>query len=114
MAAGREIRVGDLPPDLRSPVDGAGTEEGPAGESEGEGGSEEWEKALARWADERLRAGDARLMDEAVPRFERTLIEVAFHHSSGLRHEAARLLGWGRNTLTRKLARESDSSPEGN
>ena len=95
-------------------MDGAGRAEAPAGESEGGGGSEDWEQALARWADERLRSGDARLMDEAVPRFERTLIEVALHHSSGLRHEAARLLGWGRNTLTRKLARESDPSPEGN
>ena len=114
MAAGREIRVDDLPPELRSPVDGAGTAQAPAGEIEGGGGSEDWELALARWADERLRAGDARLMDEAVPRFERTLIEVALHHSSGLRHEAARRLGWGRNTLTRKLARESDPSPEGN
>ena len=71
----------------------------------------DWERALARWADERLRAGEARLMDDAGPRFERVLIDAALRHGNGLRHEAARLLGWGRNTLTRKLARTSDSSP---
>ena len=71
----------------------------------------DWERALALWADERLKTGGTRLMDDAAPRFERVLIDVALRHCNGLRHEAARLLGWGRNTLTRKLARGSDSSP---
>ena len=52
-------------------------------------------------------------MDDAGPRFERVLIDVALRHSNWLRHEAARLLGWGRNTLTRKLARDSGSSSGG-
>ena len=77
----------------------------------GASGSEEWEDALARWADERLRSGATRLMDEAAPRFERALIEAALRHGNGLRHEAARLLGWGRNTLTRKLARADPGAP---
>ena len=68
----------------------------------------DWEHALARWAEARLQAGGARLMDDAGPRFERVLIDAALRHSNGLRHEAARLLGWGRNTLTRKLARAPD------
>ena len=114
MAAGREVRVEDLPPELGSPEGGPPSAAAPAGGSEEGCGSESWEQALAKWADERLRAGDIRLMDEAVPRFERALIEVALHHSRALRHEAARRLGWGRNTLTRKLARESDPFPEGN
>ena len=50
-------------------------------------------------------------MDDAGPRFERVLIDAALRHSGGLRHEAARLLGWGRNTLTRKLARSSEPPP---
>ena len=108
MAAGREIRVGDLPPDLRAPEGGAGGDrgEGPPGA----GG--DWERALARWAAERLRAGDTRLMDDAGPRFERVLIDTALRHCNGMRREAARLLGWGRNTLTRKLARDSDPPAE--
>ena len=112
MAAGREIRVGDLPPELRAPDTGGG--EGGVGETAVEtppvpGG--DWERALARWADERLRTGGARLMDDAGPRFERVLIDAALRHSNGLRHEAARLLGWGRNTLTRKLTRAPGVSP---
>ena len=43
------------------------------------------------------------MLVEAVPRFERILIDVALAHTGGRRQEAAKLLGWGRNTLTRKL-----------
>jgi two-component system nitrogen regulation response regulator GlnG len=43
------------------------------------------------------------LLDDALPAFEKTLIEIALAHSGGHRQEAARLLGWGRNTLTRKI-----------
>lgn len=82
----------------------------PAGDERGDGGAD-WEQALARWADERLRRGETRLADTAGPRFERALIEAALRHAGGLRHEAARLLGWGRNTLARKLARGVDSPP---
>ena len=38
-----------------------------------------------------------------LPNFERVLIEVALQQTGGRRQDAARLLGWGRNTLTRKL-----------
>jgi len=31
------------------------------------------------------------------------MIEVALKHTGGKRQEAAKLLGWGRNTLTRKI-----------
>ena len=111
MAAGREIRTGDLPPELRAPEAGGG--EAGVGEAAVEmppapGG--DWEHALARWAEARLEAGGTRLMDDAGPRFERVLIDAALRRSNGLRHEAARLLGWGRNTLTRKLARAPGSN----
>ena len=43
------------------------------------------------------------ILKEAVPRLERTLIRVALDRVKGKRQEAARLLGWGRNTLTRKI-----------
>ena len=114
MAAGREVRVGDLPPELQVPEAGSG--EGDAGEAAAEGRPAplpvgDWEQALARWADERLQAGATRLMDDAGPRFEQVLIDAALRHGNGLRHEAARLLGWGRNTLTRKLTRTPGVSP---
>ncbi len=90
-AAGREITAYDLPTELGGAV------------PESTGGSE-WTSGLARWAAGRL-ASDANrpLLDEARPAFERTLIEAAMRRSHGKRLQAAKLLGWGRNTLTRKL-----------
>jgi two-component system nitrogen regulation response regulator GlnG len=59
------------------------------------------------------------LLDAAQPQFERVLIRAALKRTHGHRQEAARLLGWGRNTLTRKLKElgmsgaESDASAAG-
>ncbi|HKJ76728.1 MAG TPA: nitrogen regulation protein NR(I) [Gammaproteobacteria bacterium] len=89
MSPGQEIHVEDLPAELKEPEAG--------------GGEEDWSAALRRWADARLRHGEQALVDEAEPRFERVLIETALRHSGGRRQEAAKLLGWGRNTLTRKI-----------
>jgi two-component system nitrogen regulation response regulator GlnG len=63
----------------------------------------DWEKALRLWADRTLAAGRKGILDEAVPAFERAMIEVALKHTGGRRRDAAGLLGWGRNTLTRKI-----------
>ena len=41
--------------------------------------------------------------DDAMPKFERIMIESALSRTGGKRQEAAKLLGWGRNTLTRKI-----------
>jgi two-component system nitrogen regulation response regulator GlnG len=90
VAAGREITRADVPADL-------------GGGSGATAVSSDWSQALAGWAQARLAAGDAALLDEATPEFERTLIREALKSARGGRQEAARLLGWGRNTLTRKL-----------
>ena len=47
--------------------------------------------------------GRAPLLDTALPEFEKTLIRVALAQSDGRRQDAAKVLGWGRNTLTRKM-----------
>ncbi|MDQ7729303.1 nitrogen regulation protein NR(I) [Halomonas sp. SpR8] len=91
MASGREILVEDLPPELRSPS---------ASESSAHG---DWRTAFRDWADHALAEGHTHLLEEAVPDFERILIETALKHTGGRKGEAAELLGWGRNTLTRKL-----------
>ncbi|MEL7311593.1 MAG: nitrogen regulation protein NR(I) [Pseudomonadota bacterium] len=63
-----------------------------------------WTMALTQWAEAHLSAGnDATLLSEALPAFERALVHVALRAARGQRGEAARLLGWGRNTLTRKI-----------
>lgn len=47
------------------------------------------------------------LLADALPLFERTLLQCALNYSNGHKQDAARLLGWGRNTLTRKLKEAS-------
>jgi len=90
MASGKEVHIEDLPPELREQT----PEPGVAGD---------WESSLRRWVENTLGLGEMRLMDEAVPRFERIMIEEALRRSGGRRQDAARLLGLGRNTLTRKI-----------
>ncbi|MCG8910829.1 two-component system response regulator NtrC [Pseudomonas sp. DP-17] len=90
MASGREVHVDDLPPELMTqPQDSL-----PAAN---------WEQALRHWADQALGRGQSSLLDTAVPAFERIMIETALKHTAGRRRDAAVLLGWGRNTLTRKI-----------
>ena len=43
------------------------------------------------------------ILSEATPEFERVMLEAALAFTSNHKQEAARLLGWGRNTLTRKI-----------
>jgi two-component system nitrogen regulation response regulator GlnG len=91
MASGQEIRIDDLPPELRQPQHVEST----AGQG--------WEAALKSWASRQLAEGEEGLLDEALPAFERIMIEAALARTGGRRQDAARLLGWGRNTLTRKI-----------
>lgn len=100
LAPGNEIRSEDLPAVVR------GTAETLDGD---------WLGALALWAAQRLSSSALPLLDEATPAFERTLIRIALKHTRGHRQSAARLLGWGRNTLARKLKElgiEQELGPE--
>jgi two-component system, NtrC family, nitrogen regulation response regulator GlnG len=89
VAPGREIRLSDLP------VEFGGDE--PLLRLQG------WAEGLASWAERHLDAGGGPLLAEALPEFEKTLIRVALARSGGRRQDAARRLGWGRNTLARKI-----------
>ncbi|HSH57817.1 MAG TPA: nitrogen regulation protein NR(I) [Halomonas sp.] len=91
MASGREILCEDLPPELRQ------------ANEETLSASGDWRAAFRDWADRALTAGHTHLLEEAMPDVERILIETALRHTGGRKGEAAELLGWGRNTLTRKL-----------
>jgi two-component system nitrogen regulation response regulator GlnG len=62
-----------------------------------------WQQALADWAKQSLQAGETDILQLATPEFERVLLREALSHSGGRKLAAAQLLGWGRNTLTRKL-----------
>ncbi|HEY5647125.1 MAG TPA: nitrogen regulation protein NR(I) [Pseudomonadales bacterium] len=93
MASGREIHISDLPPELMLEED--------VQESRGVS----WEKALERWAEQTAaERPEVPLLDLATPRYEEIMIRAALKHTGGHRQDAARLLGWGRNTLTRKIS----------
>ncbi len=92
MVSGPVVGCADLPPELRT------------SETTGAPGPE-WQEALAAWARQALQADDGSpLLEAALPDFERTLIRAALAQTGGRRAQAAALLGWGRNTLTRKMA----------
>lgn len=118
MAAGRDILVEDLPPDLKAPPgrdadgprvrgDGAAPAGDVAGAPAGEDANapEDWRRALAAWARRELAAGADGVLTHALAELERTLIGAALEHTGGHKGDAARRLGYGRNTLTRKLGR---------
>ncbi|MBU2709612.1 nitrogen regulation protein NR(I) [Zooshikella harenae] len=90
MASGREVHISDLPQELLQ-------------HNEQTTPSLDWEQALQQWANKELRKGHKNILETAVPTFERIMIEVALKHTGGRKRDAANLLGWGRNTLTRKI-----------
>ena len=92
MAAGREVLLSDLPPELQS-------EDGEK-EVRVQG---DWQQMLRRWSERELKIGRRDILAQAIPEFERTMIETAMAHTGGRKKDAAQILGWGRNTLTRKL-----------
>ena len=96
MAAGREVLLSDLPPELK------GDSVARVHSNQGE-----WHQMLRSWGETELKNGRQNILDEAVPAFERAMIETALAHTSGRKKDAALLLGWGRNTLTRKLQEHS-------
>ena len=92
MASGREVHLSDLPPELgRGPVQSSPDT------------NASWHELLSAWAQNELVQGKDHILQDAVPTFERAMIEVALAHTRGRKRDAAELLGWGRNTLTRKM-----------
>ena len=91
MAPGQEVHMDDLPPELRENY------------NQDSVASDNWQKSLEQWADNSLASGELGLLDSAIPDFERIMIRSALRHTGGRRQDAAKLLGWGRNTLTRKI-----------
>ena len=72
-----------------------------------------WDELLGQWAIQRLKNGEIKILDTATPMFERAMIHAALQQTRGRKRHAAELLGWGRNTLTRKLKELGmDSSEE--
>ena len=92
MAPGQRVDVADLPPEIRESPKAAGI---PADFG--------WQQSLDRELAAALARGERNVGDRLEQEFEKTLIRRALTHTGGHRMEAAAWLGWGRNTLTRKI-----------
>ena len=88
LSSAQEITISDLPNDLLI---------------QKKGPELTWNDLLEIWATERLSNGDDHILNSTVPVFEKTMIKVAMKATKGKKSEAANLLGWGRNTLARKM-----------
>ncbi len=96
MAPGDTIQLSDLPAEMTGlPV------------AEGQGQS--WEQDLKAWVQARLQQQAPDLAQEVTRRVEAILIREALRATGGRKREAAERLGWGRNTLTRKLGLVQDA-----
>ncbi len=94
MATGRKVLLEDLPLELKSDANHA------------QGSEQSWDRQLKRWAQSKLKSrafSSEGLLAEAQPQFERVMIEAALDETAGRKRDASVLLGWGRNTLTRKM-----------
>ncbi|MBK7143799.1 MAG: nitrogen regulation protein NR(I) [Xanthomonadales bacterium] len=114
ITAGREIGVHELPAFLTDPqiaaIAAGGRSlslDGAVGAASGRDGRDsrdtDWPQALRHAIQRSLRDGRAGVFDEARELFDKTLLEAALELTRGHRVEAAKLLGIGRNTITRKL-----------
>lgn len=109
MAPGQQVHLEDLPEDILAD---SGLEPTAATDASGStsvrsdvpaSGTQSWEDALLVWAEKKWEAGDSDLIPAAVESLEKRLARFALDKCDDHRQEAARRLGWGRNTLTRKL-----------
>jgi two-component system nitrogen regulation response regulator GlnG len=90
MAPGQKIERADLPPEVRETAAANAAEPG-------------WQVALDRELALALARGERGVGNRLEKEFEKALIRRALLHTGGHRMEAAQWLGWGRNTLTRKI-----------
>lgn len=93
MASGKEISPDDLPPEIQNQPQSLKQEQLES----------TWQESLTQWVKEQLGTGKHNILHEAQMEFEKIMLEQALAHTHGHKQDAAKRLGWGRNTITRKL-----------
>ncbi len=92
MTSGQAIHLSDLPPELQ-----------PDARKYSESTTQNWQDGLLNWTQQQLASGSTAVADQVIPEVEKILIKAALNKTEGRRNDASNLLGWGRNTLTRKI-----------
>lgn len=95
MSPAQIVHIEDMPPELQN----ASREE----MTNNSQSRNKWQSALKIWLNAQLSTGAENVLAGLAPDIERIMIDAALKHTGGRKQEAARLLGWGRNTLTRKI-----------
>ena len=91
MSPTQNIKVEDLPSEIKDY------------EVEEVEASSDWEQGLAAWLKGLSENKDSDLLDIVGPKLDKILIQTALEKTNGRKNEAAVLLGWGRNTLSKKI-----------
>ena len=92
MASGREIHCNELPPEL---IESSHNKNPPS--------TPVWESLLRTAVDQHLAKQNPEIAKHIINQVETILIQAALNYTQGKKHEAALMLGYGRNTLTRKI-----------
>ena len=92
MTSGQTIHMSDLPLELQ-----------PESSTRTEAASQNWQDKLSSWSQQQLASGGKAIAEQVIPEVEKILIKAALNKTGGRKNDAANLLGWGRNTLTRKI-----------
>ncbi len=92
MTSGQTVHISDLPAELLSDNQVDDTES-----------SSDWKKSLSITVYQQLLSGETEIASAVISEVEEILIKAALQKTNGRKNDAAKLLGWGRNTLTRKI-----------
>ena len=65
--------------------------------------SSSWEDGMQNWLKNVSMNINSGLSEIAITKIEKMLIKTALERSNGKKNDAAQILGWGRNTLTKKM-----------
>lgn len=84
MAVGREVLI----------IDGTATPRGCG---------QDRETYFHQWCDQQLTNDQKAILEQTMPAMETVTITSVLAHSRGRKTESSELLGWGCNTLTRKI-----------
>ncbi len=90
MSPSQNIKVQDLPNEVKN----FETSDLPASS---------WEEGLQNWLKNVSMNIDSGLSEIAISKIEKMLIKTALERSNGKKNDAAQILGWGRNTLSKKM-----------
>ena len=90
MGIGEKISVNDLPKDILK-------------EDQESKNDQDWSKMLASWILKEYDQNSKNISEDINNLYESILIDSALKLSNGNKTEAAKILGWGRNTISNKI-----------